>query len=131
MCIGSRFLVDDIEFVVDVEIDFVGGIRGMQELERRVAEGMEVELALYPTSIHDVMSVADFVDLLTEMVPGAQITFDSDTPLPVDADLDDSGLRKLIGEIQHTPLRTSITQDIAAYRSLVEADKIDLTQLDR
>ncbi|MEP0564373.1 MAG: hypothetical protein ABJC64_08240, partial [Paracoccaceae bacterium] len=80
---------------------------------------------------YDVMSVGDFVELLTDMVPGAQITFDADTPLPVDADLDDSGLRALIGDIQHTPLRTSIEQDIAAYRSLVEAGKIDLSQLDR
>ena len=80
---------------------------------------------------YDVMSVGDFVEILTEMVPGAQITFEPDTPLPVDADMDDSGLRALIGEIQHTPLRTSIEGDIAAYRSLVEAGQIDLTQLER
>lgn len=91
----------------------------------------QVEGAFACNQRYDVMSVAAFVDLLIEMVPGAQITFDADTPLPVDADLDDSGLRKLIGDIQHTPLRTSITQDIAAYRRLVEAGKIDLTQLDR
>lgn len=91
----------------------------------------QVEGAFACNQRYDVMSVADFVDLLTEMVPGAKITFDPDTPLPVDADLDDSGLRRLIGGIQHTPLRTSITQDISAYRSLVEAGKIDLTQLDR
>ena len=43
----------------DTRIDFVGGIRGLQELERRVHEGMEVAFALYPTSIEDVMAVAD------------------------------------------------------------------------
>ena len=80
---------------------------------------------------YDVMAVSAFVDLLTEMVPGAQITFDADTPLPVDADLDDSGLRALIGDIQHTPLQTTISQDIDMYKSLVAAGKIDLTQLDR
>ncbi|NNE87533.1 MAG: NAD(P)-dependent oxidoreductase [Silicimonas sp.] len=80
---------------------------------------------------YDVMSVGDFVEFLTDMVPGAQITFDADTPLPVDADLDDSGLRALIGDIQHTPLRKSISQDIDMYKNLVAANKIDLTQLDR
>lgn len=43
----------------DKRIDFVGGIRGLQELERRIAEGMKVAFSLYPTSIDDVMTVAD------------------------------------------------------------------------
>ena len=44
----------------DKRIDFVGGIRGLKELERRVDSGeMAVAFALYPTSIHDMMSVAD------------------------------------------------------------------------
>ena len=45
--------------------------------------------------------------------------------------LDDSGLRNLIGDVQHTPLQTTISQDIEMYKSLVSAGKIDLTQLDR
>ena len=40
-------------------IDFVGGIRGMDELERRVHEGWAVAFALYPTSLAQLMSVAD------------------------------------------------------------------------
>jgi uncharacterized protein (DUF1015 family) len=44
----------------DKRIDFVGGIRGLGELERRVNSGeMAVAFSLYPTSIHDMMSVAD------------------------------------------------------------------------
>ncbi len=43
----------------DTRIDFVGGIRGLEELEKRVEQGMAVAFALYPTSIRDVMSVAD------------------------------------------------------------------------
>jgi uncharacterized protein (DUF1015 family) len=44
----------------DKRIDFVGGIRGLRELERRVDSGeMAVAFALYPTSIHDMMDVAD------------------------------------------------------------------------
>lgn len=45
---------------VDKRIDFVGGIRGMAELERRVDSGeMAAAFALYPTSLSDLMSVAD------------------------------------------------------------------------
>jgi uncharacterized protein (DUF1015 family) len=44
----------------DKRVDFVGGIRGLKELERRVDSGeMTVAFALYPTSIHDMMAVAD------------------------------------------------------------------------
>ena len=43
----------------DQRIDFVGGIRGLQELERRVASDMKVAFALYPTSVQEVMAVAD------------------------------------------------------------------------
>jgi uncharacterized protein (DUF1015 family) len=44
---------------IDRRIDVVGGIRGLQELERRVAEGMKVAFSLYPTSIEEVMAIAD------------------------------------------------------------------------
>ena len=43
----------------DERIDFVGGIRGLPELERRVAEGAAVAFALYPTSIEQLMAIAD------------------------------------------------------------------------
>lgn len=43
----------------DQRIDFVGGIRGLEELERRVDQGMTVAFALYPTTIADLMEVAD------------------------------------------------------------------------
>ncbi len=44
----------------DKRIDFVGGIRGLKELERRVDSGeMAVAFSMFPTSIHDMMSVAD------------------------------------------------------------------------
>jgi len=43
----------------DKRIDFVGGIRGLQELERRVQEGMKVAFAMYPTTIDDLMAIAD------------------------------------------------------------------------
>jgi len=43
----------------DKRVDFVGGIRGTQELERRCREGWAVAFALYPTSIGQLMAVAD------------------------------------------------------------------------
>jgi uncharacterized protein (DUF1015 family) len=44
----------------DKRIDFVGGGRGLGELERRVASGeMAVAFALYPTQMGDLMAVAD------------------------------------------------------------------------
>ena len=44
----------------DKRIDFVGGGRGLAELERRVSSGeMAVAFALYPTQMADLMAVAD------------------------------------------------------------------------
>lgn len=43
----------------DKRIDFVGGIRGLEELERRVQEGMKVAFSMYPTTIQDLMDIAD------------------------------------------------------------------------
>ena len=47
----------------DKRIDFIGGIRGLSELERRVATDMKVAFAMYPTSISELFDVAD-ADLL-------------------------------------------------------------------
>jgi uncharacterized protein (DUF1015 family) len=43
----------------DQRIDFVGGIRGLKELARRVDGGEAVAFALYPTSIEQLMAIAD------------------------------------------------------------------------
>jgi len=43
----------------DERIDFIGGIRGLTELERRVHTDMTVAFSLYPTAIEEVISVAD------------------------------------------------------------------------
>jgi len=44
----------------DKRIDFVGGIRGLEELEKRVDSGeMQVAFAIYPTSLSQLMDVAD------------------------------------------------------------------------
>jgi uncharacterized protein (DUF1015 family) len=43
----------------DTRIDFIGGIRGMDELERRVNGGFKVAFSMFPTSLDELMSVAD------------------------------------------------------------------------
>ena len=43
----------------DKRIDFVGGIRGLEELKRRADSDMEVAFAMYPTSIQELFAVAD------------------------------------------------------------------------
>jgi uncharacterized protein (DUF1015 family) len=43
----------------DKRIDFIGGIRGVAELEKRCREGWAVAFALYPTSLDQLMAVAD------------------------------------------------------------------------
>ncbi|MDR3364970.1 MAG: DUF1015 family protein [Clostridiales Family XIII bacterium] len=43
----------------DKRIDFIGGIRGLSELERRVNTDMAAAFALYPTTMDDLMGIAD------------------------------------------------------------------------
>lgn len=43
----------------DKRIDFVGGIRGLQELERRVHTDMKAAFSMYPTSMEELEAVAD------------------------------------------------------------------------
>lgn len=40
-------------------IDFVGGIRGLKELEERVDAGKKVAFSMYPTTMDDLLSIAD------------------------------------------------------------------------
>ncbi len=48
----------------DKRIDFIGGIRGLEELERRADEDMKVSFAMYPTSITELFDVADAEKLM-------------------------------------------------------------------
>lgn len=44
---------------LDKRIDFIGGIRGLAELERRVSDDMKVAFSLFPTSMEELFQVAD------------------------------------------------------------------------
>lgn len=43
----------------DNRIDFIGGIRGLDALEKRCKEDMKVAFSMYPTTMHDLISIAD------------------------------------------------------------------------
>ncbi len=44
---------------IDKRIDFIGGIRGLKELENRADSDMKIAFSMYPTSIHELFEVAD------------------------------------------------------------------------
>lgn len=48
----------------DKRIDFVGGIRGLGELERRVKNGWAIAFSMYPTSLAELMRIADENELM-------------------------------------------------------------------
>ena len=48
----------------DNRIDFIGGIRGVEEIQKRVDGGMKVGFSLYPTSIEELMKIADMDDVM-------------------------------------------------------------------
>ncbi|MDY5964897.1 MAG: DUF1015 domain-containing protein, partial [Peptostreptococcus porci] len=48
----------------DNRIDFIGGIRGVEEIQKRVDGGMRVGFSLYPTSIEELMKIADMDDVM-------------------------------------------------------------------
>ena len=62
--ISSRLILDEILDIKDLRsdkrIDFVGGLRGLGELKRRVDSGeMRMALALYPVTMKQIMDIAD------------------------------------------------------------------------
>ncbi len=79
---------------------------------------------------NDVVDVADFVDMQNATHDSAQITHVTGAPLPFPADLDDSGLQSILGDIPYTPLADAADTTVQLFRKLLGEDKIDLSQLD-
>jgi len=77
---------------------------------------------------NDVVEVAGFAALLLEKYPGSEITC-TDAPLPFPADLDDSGLRSILGSVPHTPLKQAVADSVSLFRRLLAEGRIDLAQL--
>ncbi len=62
--VSSNLILRDLLGIIDLRsdkrVDFVGGIRGLDELKRRVDSGeMAAALALYPVSMEQLMAIAD------------------------------------------------------------------------
>lgn len=62
--ISSKYILDEILGIKDLRsdkrIDFVGGLRGLEELKRRVDSGeMKMALAIYPVTMKQIMDIAD------------------------------------------------------------------------
>jgi uncharacterized protein (DUF1015 family) len=69
----SKYVLEPIfdikDLRTDTRIDFVGGIRGLQELSKRVDSGeMAVAFALFPVSMHQLMHIADTNNIMPPKV---------------------------------------------------------------
>ena len=64
----QQYILDEILGIknprTDKRIDFIGGIRGAKEIERRVKEDMKVGFLMYPTHIDELISVADADEIM-------------------------------------------------------------------
>ena len=64
----QQYILDEILGIknprTDKRIDFIGGIRGAKEIERRVEEDMKVGFLMYPTHINELISVADANEIM-------------------------------------------------------------------
>ena len=72
--ISSRLILDELLGIKDLRkdkrIDFVGGLRGLEELQRRVDSGeMQMALALYPVSMQQIMDIADSGNIMPPKAP--------------------------------------------------------------
>ena len=64
MDISTRLILNENLYIQDLRsdkrIDFVGGLRGLEDLKKRVDSGeMKAALALYPVSMKQIMDIAD------------------------------------------------------------------------
>jgi nucleoside-diphosphate-sugar epimerase len=67
-----------------------------------------------------VVTMDEIVDAIAEVEPGARELIDVvDNPLPLPADLSDDGLRGIIGEVPHTPLRDATRDTMERFRELL------------
>ena len=79
---------------------------------------------------NDVVDVGEFITRLQAHYPQAAITHDPHNLLPFPADLDDSGLAAILGQVPHTPLDSAIGQTVALFEDLLSRKRIDPKQLE-
>lgn len=74
-------------------------------------------------------ALADLVSLIKAEYPGAEVTAEG-AELPFPPEISDQPLRDYLGDYGQLPLEEGVAQTIAAFRTLTQAGKIDLTQLE-
>lgn len=79
---------------------------------------------------NDVVDVGDFVEMVKARYPQAQLTYNASNLLPFPYDLDDSGLRGILGKVPHTSLEDAIDESVTIFKHLLAENLIDLKQLD-
>lgn len=79
---------------------------------------------------NDVVEVPTFIEMLSDIHPDARLTYDADTLLPFPANLDDSGLRAILGSVPHTSVQDAMIQDLRRFENLLARDRIDLAMLE-
>ncbi len=78
---------------------------------------------------NDVFQVSDYVELLMQLYPDANITCETGAPLPFPYDLSDDGLQSLLGTVPHTPIEQAVQADVERFRHLISEGRVDLAQL--
>ncbi|HUV12994.1 MAG TPA: NAD-dependent epimerase/dehydratase family protein [Acidobacteriota bacterium] len=73
---------------------------------------------------NDVVPVDDFINVLKNTVPEAEVDCLSTNRLPFPSDLDDSKLREVIGEIPHTALSNAIRETANRFQTLIAEGKL-------
>ena len=107
-----------LQHAKDVAAIFIGSARA------------EHKGALVGNLRNDVTDIEGFIDVLKQVEPSADVTCEKNL-LPFPADYDDSNLRGLLGTVPHTSLDQAIAEDLALYKSLIDQNAIDMTQLDK
>ncbi len=78
---------------------------------------------------NDVIEVAEFVALVKELYPDANITFEQNNPLPFPADFDDAGIQGVLQRVAHTPLKKAITSDVEHFTQLLNSGRLTTESL--
>lgn len=79
---------------------------------------------------NEVTTVSEFLSVLQTEAPGHHVTSTAGNSLPFPADLDDAGLRLILGDIPHTPLPEAIRATLEIFNPLLAKNRLDLGQLD-
>ncbi len=88
------------------------------------------EGALVCNMRNDVVEVAEYVKILKEVVPGAQVTYEESNVMPFPADVSDENLRSVLPSVPHTPMKEAIGQMVPQYEDLLSRGLVDLNQLE-